>query len=269
MTAAATDIFIHPDRKPARVQPLKAWRHMQKLIANKEDTEQVFHIIEALNGRSFEKNFAAFVASAEGARLLRERQYLPPLLDDHGWIEKLPEGTVGRAYLDFMRREGLSAQGLVEESEKHRSKAREYDDDYLWYANRLRDTHDLFHVLTGYNRDALGEASLLAFTYSQNPGNGVLFIAFMGCRTIAKHAPKEARIMDCFREGKRNGAKAAKIMRQDIIALMHEPLEAARARLGIDTPVAYQHALKVLTARGYTAETQLADAGQVREQAAA
>lgn len=269
MTAAATDIFIHPDRKPARVQPLKAWRHMQKLIANKEDTEQVFHIIEALNGNSFEKNFAAFVASPEGRRLLKERTYLPPILDDHSWIKALPEGTVGRAYVEFMEREGLSAQGLVEESAKHRAGQPDFDDDYLWFGNRLRDTHDLFHVLSGYNRDALGEASLLAFTYSQNPGNGVLFISFMGCRTIAKNAPKAARIMDCFWEGKRNGAAAQKIMRQDIIALMKEPLEDARARLGIKPPVAYRQALDVLTAHGYSAETQLSDAGKIREPVAA
>ena len=269
MAVQDLEIGVHPDRKRSRFQPLKAWHHMQKLIANKEDTEQVFHIIEALNGRSFEKNFAAFVASPEGRQRLKERTYLPPILDDHSWIRKLPEGTVGRAYVDFMEREGLTAQGLVEESLKHRAGQPDYDDDYLWFGNRLRDTHDLFHVLSGYNRDALGEASLLAFTYSQNPGNGVLFIAFMGCRTIGKNAPKAARIMDCFWEGKRNGAAARKIMRQDIVALMKEPLEDVRARLGIRKPVAYHHALKVLTAHGYSAETQLSDAGKLREPVAA
>jgi ubiquinone biosynthesis protein COQ4 len=269
MAVQDLEIVVHPDRKRSRFQPLKARHHMQKLIANKEDTEQVFHIIEALNGRSFEKNFAAFVASPEGARLLKERTYLPPILDDHSWIRQLPEGTVGRAYVDFMEREGLTAQGLVEESLKHRAGQPDFDDDYLWFGNRLRDTHDLFHVLSGYNRDALGEASLLAFTYSQNPGNGVLFIAFMGCRTIAKNAPKAARIMDCFWEGKRNGAAAQKIMRQDIVALMKEPLEEVRARLGICKPVAYHRALQVLTAHGYSAETQLSDAGKLREPVAA
>ena len=55
---------------------------MQRLIADKEDTEQVFHIIEALNGRSFEKNFYEFVESPEGQALLEKREYLPPLLVD-------------------------------------------------------------------------------------------------------------------------------------------------------------------------------------------
>ncbi|MFN3911070.1 Coq4 family protein [Hyphomonas sp.] len=250
------DVFVHPARTPSAFRPLKAWRHMQRLIANKEDTEQVFHIIEALNGQSFERNFWAFAETPAGRRLLAEKPYLPPILDDHAWIRDLPEGTVGRAYIEFMEREGLSAQGLVDESEKFRSKAREFDDDMLWYGNRLRDTHDLFHVLSGYNRDALGEASLLAFTYSQQPGLGVLFIAFMGCRTITKFAPKGARVMDCFWEGKRNGAKALRIIEQDILALMREPLVAARARLGIETPVIYHETLKLMAQHGYTPNLQ-------------
>jgi ubiquinone biosynthesis protein COQ4 len=249
-----TEVFVHPDRRPARFRPLVAWKHMQKLIADKEDTEQVFHIIESLNGRSFEKNFRAFAASDAGQALLAKKEYLPPLLDDHEWIRALPEGTVGRAYVEFMEREGLTAQGLVEESEKFKGAMRDFDDDYFWYGNRLRDTHDLFHVLSGYGRDALGEASLLAFTYSQNPGLGVIFISFMGTRQIMKSVPKEARVMDCFREGKRNGAAASRIVREDIIALLHEPLAAARARLNIATPVAYLHALDVCADIGIEAD---------------
>jgi ubiquinone biosynthesis protein COQ4 len=237
---------------------------MQKLIANKEDTEQVFHIIEALNGRSLMRNLEAFARTPEGARELGRKVFLPPILDDHDWIRKLPDGTVGRAYVDFMERESLTAQGLVDESLKMRSALQDFDDDIKWNGNRLRDTHDLFHVLSGYGRDALGEASLLAFTYSQNPGPGVIFISFMGVRTIAAEAPKEARIMDCFWEAKRNGAAAQKIFAQDIEALLHEPLDAARTRMGIRMPVAYKNALRVLIANGYTANTQLSDMVQAK-----
>ena len=65
-----TQVYVHPDRRPAKFRPLKAWNHMKRLIADKEDTEQVFHIIEALNGRSFEKNFHAFVESPKGQELI-------------------------------------------------------------------------------------------------------------------------------------------------------------------------------------------------------
>lgn len=250
----APTIFSHPDRKPPKFRPLKAFRHFRKLIQDKEDTEQVFHIFENLPRKGFMDDARAFVTSDFGQKLMEREPYLPDLLDDHAWIDALPEGSVGHAYVTFMRREGLSAAGLVAESEKMGRP--QYDDQVQWYSNRLRDTHDLFHVLTGYNRDALGEASLLAFTYSQNPGLGVIFISFMGCRTIAKHAPKGARVMDCFWEGKRNGAAAQKIIQQDIIALMHEPLDAARQRLGIAQPVIYQETLELLEQHGYTPSLQ-------------
>jgi ubiquinone biosynthesis protein COQ4 len=32
--------------------------------------------------------------------------------------------------------------------------------------------HDIWHVLTGYRRDALGEACLVAFSYAQTRGLG-------------------------------------------------------------------------------------------------
>ena len=223
---------------------------MQNLIADKEDTSQVFQIVEALNGNAVVRDFERFMASEIGPQLLAERQFLPDMLDDHAPIEQLPEGTVGRAYLTFMQREGLSAAGLVAESEIQRDNDAEYDDDLLWYMNRLRDTHDLYHVLTGYNRDALGEASLLGYTHGQHRGRGISFIAFMGGREISKHAPREARIKDVIAEGRRNGKAAKRIIEQDISALLREPIDAARARLNIAKPVLYRNAMRVLSEHG-------------------
>jgi len=185
--------YIHPERPIPRRKPLKAWRHMQKLIADKEDTAQVFHIIEALNGKSNRKDFARFMRSDTGPSLLKKRTFLPDILDDHAPLKALPKGSVGRAYVDFMEREGLTAHGLVEESLQQRAHHTKYDDDLLWYSDRLRDTHDMYHVLTGYGRDALGEDALLGYTHSQHGGMGVSFIAYMGNRQIAGSPKRRAR----------------------------------------------------------------------------
>ena len=252
---AMTDIYIHPDRKAPRLKPLKAWRHMQRLIADKEDTEQVFHIIEALNGRALARSLKAFADTESGSRLLERQEYLPPILDDHDWLWKLPEGTVGRAYVEFMERENLTAQGLVDESERFRSALQSYPDDLEWYGKRMRDTHDLFHVLTGYGRDPLGETSLLGFTYSQNRGRGVIFIAYIGAKHLSRHLPKEARVMECLWEGKRNGRLAQKIVQQDVVALLREPLEDVRRKLNVQPPVKYRHALRLCHEAGVTPPT--------------
>ena len=46
--------------------------------------------------------------------------------------------------------------------------------------------HDLWHVTTGYGRDALGELSLLAFTYAQEKNRGIGAIVLYGYRIMGK-----------------------------------------------------------------------------------
>lgn len=247
--------FIDPARPKMRIKPLKAWGHMRKLIADKEDTAQVFHIIEALNGDSLRKDIKRFCSKPNGTNLIQDRRPLATIMDDHAPIEALPANTVGRAYLAFMKREGLTAAGLVKESLINRGNRNEYDDDIAWYADRLRDTHDLYHVLSGYGRDALGEASLLAYTHSQHGGAGINFIAFMGAREVSKHVPREANIKAVFKEARANGKAAARIIDQDIEALLREPLEAARERMNIAKPAAYRNALRVISDHGIDYKT--------------
>src|SRR4029078_11371261 len=76
--------------------------------------------------------------------------------------------------------------------------------DRRWFADRLRDTHDLWHVVTGYGRDLIGEASLLAFTYAQtrNPGIGfIVAVAYLKARGINR--PARRLLRDGYRRGKR------------------------------------------------------------------
>ncbi|MEM6412063.1 MAG: Coq4 family protein [Pseudomonadota bacterium] len=248
-----SELNIDPSRPKARFRPIKAMKHMKTLIADKEDTEQVFHIIEALSGDSLRRNFYKFAETDEGEAALKERIYLPPILDKRDWLRELPSNTVGAAYLRFMESEGLTAQGLVDESMQMRERKEKFDDDLEWYGNRTRDTHDLYHVLTGYGRDALGEASLLAFTHGQMPSRGINFISFVGTREMKKHLPKRANVAECRREAYRNGKAAKLIAAEDIISLMKEPLDEARARLSIAKPVAYRHALRVFEEDGLIA----------------
>ncbi|MEQ1688304.1 MAG: Coq4 family protein, partial [Sphingopyxis sp.] len=218
--------------------------------ANKEDTEQVFRIYECLPSKHFVPTAKAFVESETGQRLMVSEPYLPTLLDDHETLKQLPAGSVGRAYVDFMVREGLSAAGLVAESAKMRAGRPVYDDQLQWYADRRRDTHDLFHVLSGYGRDPLGEQCVLGFSYGQSPDLGSLFIAYAGGLELKRRVKARAPIFGAIREGQRCGRAAAQIVDQDMYALLAEPLEAARARLGITPPTLYHAAHAAYRGRG-------------------
>jgi ubiquinone biosynthesis protein COQ4 len=248
---ALTDLpMVHSDRKTSGFRPLKVLHHFRKLVADKEDTEQVFHIIEALKGKKGHQQGWAFIRSDEGQRMIRESIDIPAMLDDHDRWADLPENSVAKHYMRFMKREGLSAAGLVAESYKWKSKEQRIQDQTEWYFERLRDTHDLFHVLTTYNRDGLGEAALLGFSYEQNHNLGILFIAYAGTRERFKETHTRAPLFDAIREGRRLGKAAAKIAHEDIEALMREDIDAARKRLNIGTPVIYRQCIAQMIAEG-------------------
>ena len=253
-------IFADAARQPLKLRPLKALGHFRKLVADKEDTEQVFHIFESLPRKGFLDDARAFCASEVGRARMIAEPYLPALLDDHATLEAMPAGSVAHAYLDFMRREGLSAAGLVAESEKMRRGRPQFNDQIQWYANRLRDTHDLFHVLTGYGRDPLGEASVLAFTYGQTGNYGNAFIALLAGRQIKKTTRSSAPVFAALRQGLRHGKAAPSLIDEDIRALLAEPLDAARARLGIGVPTRYTECRERFAASGVGANYSLATA---------
>lgn len=252
---ALTDLpLLAPDRRTAGFRPLKVLHHFGKLIEDKEDTEQVFHIIEATKGRRSLAQAHGFIASGEGQRFLHDSVEIPAMLDDHALWADCGPNTVASHYIAFMKREGLSAAGLVAESHRWAPPESLPHDQTQWYFDRVRDTHDLFHVLTGYGRDALGEVSLLSFSYQQNHNKGILFIAYAGARQIKKVSGTKAPIFAAIKEGRRLGRTAAKISHQDIAVLMREDIGAARARLNIGKPEVYRQCLTILESEGIARE---------------
>lgn len=241
-------IAVHPDRPALRKRPLKAIHHFRELLKDKEDTEQVFWIFEALPRKSFRVEAVRFGTSEHGRSIHAREPYLPTILDDHDRLRAMPKGSVAHAYCDFMEAEGLTAAGLVAEGEKM-GKPR-YNDLIQWYGNRNRDTHDLLHVLTGYGRDGLGEQCVLAFTYGQDPSLAHLFIAYAGGFNMKKETRTKAPIFRAINEAKRFGKAGPRVWEMAITDLLAEPLDAARKRLNIGTPHAYHEAHRVLRDEG-------------------
>jgi len=162
-----------PRRHRPGYRPLKAWHHFKELVKDKENTGEVFHIFESLPWKGMPAAARDFLGSAGGGRIIASEPFLPAILDDHAALRRMPKGSVAHAYCDFMEAEGLTAQGLVDEFETFMKDRPDFRDQMGLYLNRIRDTHDILHVLTGYGRDALGEQCVLAFTYSQQPSRRI------------------------------------------------------------------------------------------------
>jgi ubiquinone biosynthesis protein COQ4 len=217
-----------------RVQPLRALRAMRALVRDPDDTAQVFTIVEALSGKNGERTLRRFRKTAVGRRVLAERRVLLDRLADRERLRALPEGSLGRAYLAFLEREQITAEGLVGASDAGRI-ARSDDADLRLLSDRMRDQHDLWHTVTGYHGDVLGEAALLAFTFAQtwNPGVGLI----VGVAILESRRHPEMRRL--IVRGFSRGLRAAWLPAADWEALLALPLEEVRRRLRVGQPPAY------------------------------
>ena len=219
----------------------QAFDAIRKLMANGDDTTQVFRIMRALNVGNAPMNYARLLATADGGRIAYDRVELAERFSDPAFVASFAPGTVGAAYRSFLESTGYTAAGLVEVSKLEPS-ADEIAHPYAWFGRRVRDTHDIWHVLTGYKADeSMGEASLVAFSYAQVGGLGWAFIG-------AAAALKSIRVTGsrlfakAVWEGYRHGRRAKWISGEDYLTLLHEPIDAVRARLNIADPVIYKRA---------------------------
>ena len=85
------------------------------------------------------------------------------------------------------------------------------------FGARLRDMHDLWHVVTGYNRDILGELALLAFTFEQTGNRGIGYIVKQVEGRMRKGG--NAEVSDFLKKASERGRRAALLPAADWEAL--------------------------------------------------
>jgi ubiquinone biosynthesis protein COQ4 len=216
-----------------------AFDALRRLLRDADDTAQVFRIMRALNAGTAKSGYERLLRTAEGGRIAYQRVELAERLSDPAFVAQFPAGSVGAAYAAFLRQTGYSAEGLAMISRADDAQ-RDARHPYAWFGRRIRDSHDIWHILTGYRADEpLGEACLVAFSFAQTRGPGWALIA-IGTAVKAWRTPGGKPAVRAIWEGFRRGRRAAWLSGEDYEALLAEPLDAARRRLGIGEPLAYR-----------------------------
>lgn len=221
-----------------RLRPLAALRALRKLLKDREDTSQVFVITSSLRGKTALRGAERLRKTEFGRAVLAEKRSLLPVLCNRPFLCALPPGSFGRTYYDFVVRENISAEGLVDASQVQKKYPAPSEDEQV-FRERIRDLHDLFHILTGYGRDPLGETCVVGFTYAQTRSLGLAVISLLGTLKISQalpNAPVRAAALEAYRHGR----AAVWLPGEDMEALLAEPLEAVRAKLGIAPPARYR-----------------------------
>lgn len=232
MTSDILHFDIHERARP-RCEWRRALRALRGLLDHPDETHLAFEIQDALDSQIHERALLRMLSHPEGRRVYAERPSLREALTDREALERMPEGSFGRAYLDHIDRHGLDPGKLVELGGGPQ-RLRSADPDVRWMGERSQMTHDLWHVLTGYGADPIGEATLLIFSLAQVGGRGNWVLTLGANLRVARE--RGLSWLPYAWKAWRRGRRATCLNALPYESLLPLPLDEVRRAAGIEAP---------------------------------
>jgi ubiquinone biosynthesis protein COQ4 len=169
----------------------------------------------------------AMLADPTGRRILRDRPRMTSSSLNLDHLRSLPENTVGRAYVGWLDREGVSPDT--------RPHVRFIDDAECAYVmQRYRECHDFYHALTGLPIVREGEVALKAFEFANTllPMTGLSTLSVFTLR-----GRERRRFYDTYLPwALRNGLKAKDVINVYWEEQLERNVDELRTELGIEKP---------------------------------
>jgi ubiquinone biosynthesis protein COQ4 len=220
LTAAARGITFDPMRNPLRM--VKLLVAVGRLARDLKRLEKVFEINEQIVAMRTPADEAATVADfarhSAGASALRSRPRLGRL--DLDTLRTLPETSLGGAYVRFLDRNGITPESLPDIADAN-------DMDYI--LAHFYETHDLWHVLTGFDADPAGEVGVQAFLLAQYRAFLPFFVISAVLVNTALYSYEDkVRRLDAIARGWQLGRSSSSIVGVDWRPHLEAPLTDVR-----------------------------------------
>ncbi len=216
------------DTDMTTLSPVQRWsralRALARVVTNPEDTDQVLVFSQYANAGSMGKRLDRFFADPTGAKMYAEKRAIDSSTVDLDILGALPEGTLGHAYANFLRSRGFTPDvfdgpppGVT-------------DPRASYVIQRVRQTHDLWHVVTGHDTNPAGEVALQAFTFAQLRAPSTFILSTVGTLRGLREKPTLPR--DVFAAYQR-GRRAEKLISFPWEDHWATPLTMVRGMLGL------------------------------------
>lgn len=210
----------------------RAVRALRELLRHPGRTHLAFEVTLALDPDVHERALAQLLAHPEGRRIYAERPSLQAVLCNREALERMPEGSFGRAYLGHLDRHGIDPGKLVALGRETRVTTP--DPDVQWMGERSQMTHDMWHVLSGYGADQLGETALLLFSLAQAGGRANAILALGANWQVLRE--RGLRWIPYAMKAWRRGRRATWLQALPYEKLLPLPLAEVQRAAGLEGP---------------------------------
>jgi len=160
--------------------------------------------------------------SPGSARAIRERTLLSPI--DLEAFGRKPEGSLGRSFAEFMKRYHLDPNFYP---------SLEVRSDANYVVLRMRQMHDIIHVVTGFDTTEEGELGVQGFLFAQIASPLSMILVGSAALSLPFHKQEKwVRYMNNVTRGWLLGRSAELCFAQDWDRLWDLPLTEVRRALG-------------------------------------
>jgi S-adenosylmethionine uptake transporter len=229
--AKADDPAVQQRKREDRKNNLRALYATFMLGRRPDQVKYVFMMGDAQDniaeGARVRGEIADPYASSELESMWQKRFYAPRYDIDR--LLQLPPDSLGGAYARHMKAHGLRPDFYEDAAPRHRM-------HYL--RMRLRQTHDIWHILSGFGTDEFGEVGLQGFYFAQfTNGQSALIAAAALLKSVLRGRFGDLeKHVDAFCEGYCNGKRAERLLGVEWEEFWTEPVESLRRRYRIAEP---------------------------------
>lgn len=211
---------------------LKFTQMMFRLVSDPTRLDAVFSITDALlRDPAAKEQFGRALKAPHVASAAKARVRTPML--NLSQLAKAPRGTLAERAYAFFKKHDLDPGALPR---------KEPNNDVEWLSTHLYETHDLWHVLTGFAPDVAGEMGLQAFYATQVDGPLAAAIISAGfLNSVIKDPDDQGRRLAAVSRGYLLGKHSKNLVALDFEPLMQLPLSVVRERLGLVVDPAHDH----------------------------
>ena len=206
------------------LQSLKMVAGLAAFLKKPDSLESVFSVASSLEGSPLSAQMFRLLLANADLRALIDQQWRPPAIDLQA-LSQLPEGSLGAVYARQLQAQGLTPDILIDPSPIASER------DYV--THRLRETHDIVHVLTGFGVDGPGELGVQAFNLAQNRSPLAVMLIFGGMLSTLQNDEPLEPLLHALARGFELGLRAKCVIGQKLEEGWDRPLLQWRQELDL------------------------------------
>lgn len=202
-------------RLQERLQSLKLLAGLASFLKNPGSLDRVFAVGNSVkDGPLGEQMMRHLLKDPQFKDLVQERWRPQPI--DLSALKTLPEGSLGRCYANQLISQGITPDTLIDPSP--------VDSDKDFIVHRLKETHDITHVLTGFGIDGASELGLQGFNLAQNRSPLAVMLIFGGMLSALQNDEPLTPMLRALAQGFQMGLDAELVISRKLEDGWNRPL---------------------------------------------